>query len=304
MNNTLQIRYIKHADINKPLWDRRIRNAANSRIYALSGWLDIVSPGWSALVTDNYDFVMPLPEKQKFGIKYIAQPKFTQQTGVFSSLKITNNIILNFLKLIPERYKYQIVHLNSQNKISGENITKKPNHLLCLNSKLEDLYKAFSQNTKRNIKKSEKFENITDKNISVDEAVFLKKDNNINALSDKDLKILRRLILFAKEQHNVKIYGVRNINKRLISVTVFVFCGNRIYLPLIASSPEGKKKFASFQIFNTFIEEYAGNELILDFEGSSVPGVARFFEGWGAASEIYYIYRQNNLPMFFKIFKK
>ncbi len=304
MNKTLQIRYIKHTEIDKPLWDSQIHKAANGRIYAFSGWLDIVSPEWSALVTDSYDFLMPLPGKKKFGIKYVAQPKFTQQTGIFSSRKITNNIVSDFLKSIPEKYKYQVVHLNSQNRISGENIVKKTNHLLSLNNKFSNLFKAFSQNTKRNIRKSEKLKNITDKNISVDEAIFLKKENNINALSEKDLKTLRRLILFAKEQFNVKIYGVRNKNKKLISVTVFVFCENRIYLPLIASSPEGKKKFASFHIFNTFIEEYAGNELFLDFEGSSVPGVARFFEGWGAVPETYYIYRQNNLPVFFKIFKK
>ncbi len=300
----MHIKYLTHKEIDKPLWDNKAASAVNGRIYACSGWLDIASPGWHALVSENYDFIMPLPVNKKFFIPYIAQVKFTQQIGIFFQKEINDKIIFEFLSSVPKKYKYIDINLNSENKISGENITTKPNHLLNLSPTYNDLKSGFSENTKRNIKKSDRFKLTLDKQISVEGALSLKRLNNINSLSGNDLKKLEKLIRFAEEDCKIKIYGVKNETNRLISVSVFSFCENRIYLPLIASSEEGKKTFASFQIFNAFITDYSEKNLILDFEGSALPGVARFFEGWGAKPETYYSYKQNNLPLFVRRFKK
>ncbi len=40
---------------------------------------------WDALVLDDYQAVMPLTWRSKFGIRYLYQPAFTQQTGIFSA---------------------------------------------------------------------------------------------------------------------------------------------------------------------------------------------------------------------------
>ncbi|RLD52745.1 MAG: hypothetical protein DRI94_02155 [Bacteroidetes bacterium] len=300
----MNIRYLTHNEIDKKLWDVKISGSLNQRIYGYSGWLDIASPKWCALVSDNYDFVMPLLVKKKFGISYIAPAKFTQQIGIFSPAEISAEIISGFINSIPKKYKYLTIHFNSGNKFNSEYISEKPNHLLNLNSSYEALRKAFSTNTKRNIKKAKLLKFSLDKELSVEDAVSLKTNNNINSLSNNDLTVLKSLIHFVKDRFALKIYGIINEKSQLISVGVFSFCGNRISLPLIASSEEGKKNFASFLIFDAFIQDYALQNKILDFEGSALPGVARFFEGWGAKPEIYYCYKQNNLPLFVRLFKK
>jgi len=300
----LNIKYLTHNEIDKKLWDVKISGSLNHRIYGYSGWLDIASPDWCALVSDNYDFVMPLLVKKKFGISYIAPAKFTQQIGLFSAFEISSEIIFAFINSIPEKYKYLTIHFNSGNKISSEYISEKPNHLLNLNASYEALKKGVSANTKRNIKKVKPLNLILDKEVSVEEAVSLKTNNNINSLSNNDLSVLKNIIRFAKNRFVLKIYGIRNEKKQLISVGVFSFCGNRIYLPLIASSEEGKKNFASFLIFDAFIQDHTFQNKILDFEGSSLTGVARFFEGWGAKPEIYYCYKKNNLIFPLNLLKK
>jgi len=300
----LNIKYLTHKKIDKNLWDVKISGSLNQRIYGYSEWLDIASPKWCALVSDNYDFVMPLLVKKKFGISYIAPAKFTQQIGIFSPYKISAETISFFINSIPEKYKYLTILFNSGNKFSSEYISEKPNHLLNLNSSYEALKKAFSANTKRNIKKAKPLNFRLDKEVSIKDAVSLKTNNNINLLSNSNLTVLQKLIHFTKDRFTLKIYGIRNENSQLISVGVFSFCGNRISLPLIASSEEGKKNFASFLIFDAFIQDHALQNKILDFEGSALPGVARFFEGWGAKPEIYYCYKQNNLPLFVRRFKK
>ena len=59
-----------------------------------------------------------------------------------------------------------------------------------------------------------------------------------------------------------------------------------------------------FKIVDAFIREHAGSELILDFEGSNIPTVARFFAGFGARPEIYQGVSFDRLPLFLKRLRK
>jgi hypothetical protein len=44
--------------------------------------------------------------------------------------------------------------------------------------------------------------------------------------------------------------------------------------------------------------------MTLDFEGSNIPGIARFYKGFGALPQTYYSLHQNRLPKLLQIFKK
>ncbi len=57
------INYLKHDQIDQQRWDDCIAHAPNGLVYAWSWYLDIVHPGWEALVEivdDKYLSVMPL----------------------------------------------------------------------------------------------------------------------------------------------------------------------------------------------------------------------------------------------------
>jgi len=47
------------------------------------------------------------------------------------------------------------------------------------------------------------------------------------------------------------------------------------------------------------IRDHAGSEKILDFEGSNIPSIARFFSGFGARPETYQEVRFSRLPLKF-----
>ena len=63
------IQYFEHKKIDKRKWDATIAECGN--IYAYSWYLDIVHPGWDALVEDDYQVVMPLTGGKKFGVNYL-----------------------------------------------------------------------------------------------------------------------------------------------------------------------------------------------------------------------------------------
>ena len=70
------------------------------------------------------------------------------------------------------------------------------------------------------------------------------------------------------------------------------------------SSKEGKELRAMFFLIDQYIQMNAEKELTLDFEGSTLPGIARFFSGFGATPETYYRMKHNRLPVPFRWIKK
>jgi hypothetical protein len=95
------ISYLKHPEIDKQKWDLCIASSSNGMANVNSWYLDIVSPGWEALVQDNYKAIMPVPLKRKYNIPYIIQPLFVQQLGIFSSNSNAITDVNHFLKYIP-----------------------------------------------------------------------------------------------------------------------------------------------------------------------------------------------------------
>lgn len=114
------IRYIKHDEINFIKWDSVISNAGNSRVYAVSAYLDhMCNRKWDALLLGDYEYLMPLPFKRKFFISYLYVPAFIQQLGIFSSNRIDEKLVTAFLKAIPRKFMYCELVLNSNNCSAG-----------------------------------------------------------------------------------------------------------------------------------------------------------------------------------------
>ena len=90
------VKHLTYNEIDRTRWDATIATSTNSLPYAYSWYLDAVSPQWEALASNNYEFVMPLPVKRKFGVKYVIQPRWVQQLGVFSAQPITKEIVKSF----------------------------------------------------------------------------------------------------------------------------------------------------------------------------------------------------------------
>ena len=80
----MKIVYLNRGAIDTEKWDQVISESPAETLYPYSWYLDLVSSNWSALVEDDYRFIMPVVWKKKAGLKYVYQPFYTQQLGVFS----------------------------------------------------------------------------------------------------------------------------------------------------------------------------------------------------------------------------
>jgi hypothetical protein len=95
----------------------------------------------------------------------------------------------------------------------------------------------------------------------------------------------------------------RNLKEKL-AVGVFLKDQNRIYNVASTTLPNGRTLEANHFLFDHLIREFAGKPLILDFEGSDLPGVAGFYQKFRPENQPYFFWKSNRLPGILKWWKK
>lgn len=294
----MKIELLKRKEIEIEKWDQVITESTAETIYPYSWYLDTVSEKWSALVVDDYRFVMPVVWKKKAGMKYIYQPFYTQQLGVYSREYVDPELIRKMLRILYKKFRFAGMNFNVKNLVGEKEpffVDDKSNYVMTLNQDYDSHNNGFSSNAKRNIKKSSEYSDQVEKNLPVEELVRLKRENDVIKRSEEDYRWLVKVFETIQQNDAGKIYAIRT-GSEISAAAFFAFSKTRAIYLLSASSQKGKEQRGMFRIVDTFIRDYAGSGLILDFEGSNIPSVARFFSGFGAQPEIYQGVSFNRLP--------
>lgn len=294
------IRHLKHNEVDKKKWDSCIDHSINNIIYSYSWYLDIVCPGWEALVEDDYKSVMPLTQGKKYGTYYLYPPYFAQQLGVFSTEKISQEKATEFLLSIPTKYKFIEINMNTYNtfEYSGFQVKKNINLELPLNAPYETLQKNYSRLTIRNIKKAIKNNVSIQKNIEPPDLIriFRKtRGEGISNLKEKNYKVLLNLINTCIKRGYCESIGAFTKDGQLCAGIILLIKNNRAIFLFSATHKLGKENGAMFFLIDAFIRNKAGSDMIFDFEGSNIPGVARLYKGFGSKECVYLQVRKNKL---------
>jgi hypothetical protein len=303
----LNIKYLKHSEIDKQKWDDAITISENGLVYALSWYLDIVSPNWEALIVGDYDIVMPLIVRKKFGFNYFYKPIFAQFLGIFSKTELSLKDTEEFIQQALKHVKYIDVWFNPENPfIAGNNYIKKQTQILSLKPSYEEILSNYSRSSINNMKKIRKLELIVDKSENKDNLISLMKEmygrKNVEGVREKDYVNLRKITSFADESELGEYYTIYSDGIACASA-FFIKWKNRIII-YHAANELGRKKRAMFLLVDEFIKDHAGKDCILDFAGSNISGVAKWNLGFGAKTQHYYSVKINNLPFYLKWIKK
>lgn len=293
------IQYLQHKDIDKQKWDATITECGN--IYAYSWYLDIVHPGWEALVEDDYQSVMPLTGSKKFGVNYLYQPYFVQQLGVFSKQHPTSEKVSAFLNAIPKKYRFAEIRLNENNVLDDnlEGIEYHRNVILDLNRDYKSIRENYHTNTKRNLAKAENNNLQILTNVIPYHVVALFRDNRgalLDKWGDAEYGILTGL---GKTAQNRKAAFVLGVNEKgdgeILSAALFMKANGRITFLFSGLNEKGKEKQAMTYLLDQVIQKYAGQPITFDFEGSDDENLARFYLGFGGTETKYPSYTFNKL---------
>ncbi len=90
--------------------------------------------------------------------------------------------------------------------------------------------------------------------------------------------------------------GAYNRKEALIGGSIYFIFKKRITFIINGNTPESLKNGATHLLMYETIKKFSDTDFILDFEGSDFPEFARFYQQYGAISEIYKMVKINNLP--------
>lgn len=310
-SNLNLIQYIKHREIDKVRWDAVIAASASKLPYGYSWYLDITAPNWEGLVYGDYQAVMPLTSRRKWGMNLLLQPLYTQQLGIFSSKPIQDETAGEFFSFIKSRYRLIVVNLNYsnpyENQLTGFEYKMQVSHNLSLDSDYSNLAANYSENHRRNIRKAEKEELQFVQLQSVDEYLKVFRDElskRLSLIDSKNEAKMAHLMNSLMQKGYGELYGVTNQAGDLLS-TMFILQSASVFIYLFASATkEGRALGASHFIVDRFIQDKSNSQTgLLDFEGSMIEGIARFYKGFGAIKTNYLQIRRNRLPWIIKWMK-
>lgn len=304
-----EIRFFSNKDIDRERWDKCITQSSFGIAYAFSWYLNRICPKWDALIGGDYQYVMPLVNNRKYGIRYIYQPFFTQQLGIFSGQPIDAVVLNSFFDAIPRHFRLIDMNLNLGNAFSPTNINLKENTTYHLNLQptIDEIRSNYNSNTRRNIQKAKANQVSVSRFPDVDFFIDFTRKNLLEKspeIKNNHYSALQDVITYAVNNGYGEIYAAQNAENQILAA-VFFLKTNRSCIYLAATSnQEGIDKSAMFLLIDTFNENNSENNLVLDFEGSNIPGIARFYAGFGASPQTYFSVHQNRLPAILKAFKK
>lgn len=306
----MRLVHLLYKEIDLQKWDQCIKSDPHSLIYAQSDYLTQMSPKWEALVLNDYETVMPLCPKTKWCFSYLYQPAFIAQMGIFGKGANDSAIVKAFLERALELYHFMEIPLNYSNNIPAEyvaNAAQRKNFTLSLKNTYEHIAQNFSGSHTKNIKRAANFSlQYGDENNA---AAIIKLFSELYAdrklvYQEKDYQHFKKLCSILAKTQQLVIRKVTNEEEKIVAGIILLKDEYRLYNVMSCITAEGRKKEANYFLFQQLIQEYCNQNLVLDFEGSDVAGIANFYKGFGSTAEPYPFLSINRLPALVRLFKK
>ena len=310
-------KYIINSKLNKQKWDECISNSFNRRVYAYSWYLDLVSENWNAIIYNDYEAVFPVIFKNRILFKTYYQPFFAQQLGLFICNRINDNNKLNITSLFfnflykqigvlpfcsTSEFKFYfneaILKNNTLPFSRFHNIKERINLELDLQNSYSSIIKSYNKNTIRNLEKAKKntldiiitSESSFKKKIIQDFLLLYQKNVGLHAnLDPKHLKVISNLLYSSIKRKKGYLKSIFYEGK-MISSAFILKCFSRDILIFHATEKLFKEYHPITYLIDYYIGENSNTNKVLDFEGSNINGIYRFYKGFGAKENNYYLH--------------
>lgn len=299
--------FVQQQDIDRHAWDRCVEKAINGRPYAYSWYLDQVADRWDALISSDYSCIFPLVWNNKLLLyKQLYQPPFTQQLGLFSIRPIDELVLKTFIEAIPAHFHYVHLHLNEMNPLHSFGdwqVSRRPNYILLLNAPYSTLRDQYSKTLLKNLKTALKFGPVVEKGIDPEVVLNLLKKRlaaQDSPLNPGAYRCFSRLLRVVTREQKGFCWGIKDGDGGFGAAAFFLTTHRRLTYLAGSSTEVGRKQNAMHFLLDQLIRQYADTGWIFDFEGSSIPSIAKFFRGFGSLQMQYYVLKKDHLPSWFR----
>lgn len=293
MNNAIQ--YISGTAVSIEKWNECINTSALGTLYADPAYMTVMAGNWGAFVLGDYMAVMPVFPRKKWGITYLYQPAFIQKTAIYSREILSHQLISDFLHACRNEFKFGELYV--ANFSDSIKVIRKNNFLVSLSDEYDKIESGYKTDLNRNRKIAGRYGFRYCKSVNA-KLVFdhFKKaySHELNYTS-QDYDHLQK---YCNSHNDADRIIIREIwlEDILQAACLCIADQRRIYLLLNYTSPEGRKRSANHFLLDQLIKEFAGSGKTLDLEGSDQPGIAHFYQNFGAVNELYFFVGWNQLP--------
>ncbi|MFN4147800.1 MAG: GNAT family N-acetyltransferase [Runella sp.] len=303
----MRVRFYLRSQIDDERWDYFISHSPQSILYAQSWYLDAVSPRWGALIAeenDQWQAVMPLPFKKKWGFAVVQQPLFCQFLGVFtkSGVGIAESEKL-LLEALPQHFRYISIYAgrfgsNAPFPPSFKQKTAK-NYILSLGESYKSLQKNYSSDRCQNLKRAKKWSWICQESEDIEPLIQLFKTYHASQIeggvAESAYQTLRKIFAQLLQKQVVRLhYAIRG--GQIEAGVMFVVWDKRIIYLFNAASDIGRQGNARTWLIDNMIQSFAQSDYTFDFESPAIESIAGFYRSFGATAEPYTEIRYNGLP--------
>lgn len=300
------IKYIKRKDLDTNKYDVCIENSMQSRIYAFSWYLDIVADNWDVLVLNDYEAVMPVPLRKKYGIKYVYPPFWLLELGVFS-LKDTIDDTL-FFKVLLDTFKSVELRLNTHNDFKNPSsfLLAKQMQVSSIKEDYETVFNTYRKDRKKDLRKAEKAGLIEKWNDDPQKLIQLFIDNvgkRTPYIVGKDYLVLEELIRTCIKKGLGEMGSIYNNENKLVASGFFLKHKKSVTILVSSTDFNNRKNGENTFLIDRAIYKYQKNYEVFNFGGSSMKQIASYFLSFGAKTITYQQIKHNNLPFLVKLFK-
>lgn len=297
--------------IDDQAWNALIDHSAHPVIYAYTWYLDCVSPDWNALVwpsAQNFEIVMPLPVKRKWGLRVVQQPLFCQYLGLFSPKEISEEAMVVFLESLSRYFAYISAYdfhprhtplLRKLLSVHSEfEINEKVAQWLRLEKPYAEVASRYNSDRRKNLKKARKYDWECFESQDVEPLILLFRQNHAYKIQNVKEGAYSLLCNLADAVLKKKVGSIRYASLHgeiRAGVMILKQNGMGIYI-FNAADTVGRKGNARTFLLDLYFRETARQLQIFDFESPEVKSIAEFYESFGAEKRVFISIKKNKLP--------
>jgi hypothetical protein len=280
-------------------------------IFSKDWWMDAVcgEDNWDVLVVEKGGQIvasMPIYIKEKYGLKYITQPKLTQTNGIhiiypenqkyekrLSHEKKVMNEIIGQLEQLNLAYYQQNFHYSVTNWLpfywKGFEQTTRYTYVIDDLSDLDKVFDNFSKSARNHIRKA-------NKKLDVVESEDIEKFYTINQMTfnrqgvdpSYSIEYLQRIDYACRKNNCRKILFAMDKDGNINTAIYLIWDKNSAYLIMSGSNPKYRGNNAKLLLVWEAIKYLSEKVTKFDFEGSMIERIAEYNKNFGAVQKPYF----------------
>lgn len=285
--------------LSKEKWNNLIEELNYQGLYCRYEYLQHFCDDWICISNHNQKLLLPVPIRKKMGITYAYTPSFFPQTSIIGKYN-EDDIVRLSNKLL------SIVHYGDLFLQGGLLTNKKINQAIKTNFTLasSNWQNKINDHHKRALEKANKQNFEIQESIQAHVIVSLFKQNYKNKIGHVSNKDYNRLLEWCGQQPNTIQTYCAYLNGEIQAAAILFYHRNTVYNMLNVVTEKGKSTRANYSLYAHILDWCNKQSSRLDWEGSDIPGIARFYEGWGSEKHMYHHYHINALPFPLNYFKR